>query len=193
MTPDSFHSFFEASAGVAGALVGLLFVAISVTQERLTEEGETQIHRIRASAALTAFTNALVISLFAIIPGHKVGGTALSVSILGFLFVLASLMSLVRLRGVRLRDGIDLLFLVGLLAVFVLQLISGVHLLGHPDDTGSVETISILVIVCFLIGIGRAWELIGGPRLGVSREIAALVRHHGADDQPPPEEDHGDD
>jgi hypothetical protein len=192
MTPDSFHSFFEASAGVAGALVGLLFVAISVTQERLTEKGETQVHRIRASAALTAFTNALVISLFALIPGHKVGGTALAVSILGFLFVLASLMSLVRLRGVRLRDGIDLLFLAGLLTVFVLQLISGLDLLSHPDDGGSVETISILVIVCFLIGITRAWELIGGPRLGISREITALLRHHSDDDQPPPEEDRGD-
>ncbi len=182
MTPESLHEFFAASAGVAGALVGLLFVAVSVTQERLAETGETQLERIGASAALTAFTNALVISLFALLPGHPDGPTAISVSIVGLLFVIASLLSLVRVRGVHRSDIGDFIFLVVLVVVFVLQLLNGIHISDRPHDKGGVDTLAILVIICFLIGIARSWSLIGGPEIGLFSELRALRRHPAKDD-----------
>jgi hypothetical protein len=178
MVPDDLREFFVAAAGVAGALVGLLFVAISVSGGRLAEkEASAPINRIRAAAALTAFTNALTVSLLALVPGQKIAWTAIALGLVGLGFIVASLLSLFRLHLLLSRRVRDAVFLVGLMVVFVLQVIEGVRVLARPDhDEDPVRTIAILVVMCFLVGISRAWELIGGPEFGVTHEVTALFR-----------------
>jgi hypothetical protein len=185
VVPEGIREFFVASAGVAGALIGLLFVAMSISSERLArQEKSTPVLRIRAAAALTAFINALVVSLFALIPGHKIGPAATAVAASGLVFIAATLVSLARARQVRWLTPRDAVFLLGLVIVFVIQLIQGVDVIIGPGNSGAVYTIAVLVVICFLIGIARAWELIGGPSFGIAHEVTALFRDHGhgADD-----------
>jgi hypothetical protein len=171
VTSASAHEFFLGSASVAGALIGLLFVAVSVASERVLGPEASDVHGVRAAAALAAFTNALTVSLFGLVPGLNVGGAATAVAIVGLLFIAGALIRLVpawRAKRIRLRD---LTFLVALLVVFVIQLVAGLELDRRASDASDLQTICVLVIVCFLIGIARAWELVGGPNIYFAHQL----------------------
>lgn len=188
MTTASAHEFFSACASVGGALIGLLFVAVSVAPERVLGPNASEVHGVRAAGTLTAFTNALTVVLFGLIPGFNAGSAATVVALVGLVFIGGALVRVYPgWRAGRIR-ALDLTFLVGLIAVFVLQLIAGIGLKRHPSDSSDLTTLCILVVVCFLIGIERAWELVGGPSVGLGHQIAAVVqeRRRSADDEDAP-------
>jgi hypothetical protein len=184
MTAASAHEFFMGSASVAGALIGLLFVAISVAPEGVLGPNASEVHSVRAAATLTAFTNALAVALFGLVPGFNVGGAATAVAVVGLLFIAGSLIRVVpawRAKRIKLSD---VSFLVGLLVVFVIQLIAGLGLDRHAERTDDLQTICVLVIVCFLIGIARAWELVGGPNVGLSHQLFKMFQARRAAQKP---------
>jgi hypothetical protein len=167
---SSLNQFYEASASVAGALIGLLFVALSVAQARQSDAGGNP-QKIRAGASLTAFTNALTVSLFTLASGQRSGTPATVVAITGLLFILAALISL-RDRPGEIRD---VLFLLTLLTALVAQLLVSLQVSSDPARLDHQQELAYLVVAFFLIGIARSWELIGGASIGIGHTLLNLL------------------
>jgi hypothetical protein len=174
VVPDAFNTFFAASAGVAGALIGLLFVAISVAPE--LPEGTSRIEMdVRAGVAFSVLTDALVVSLFALIPGTQMGQVAAVVAGAGLATCLGLGIVLARTPGERhrLRQARTL---VTQAAVFVLQLLVGLRLDRQPHDVSNIRSLAVLTVVFFVVGIGRAWQLIGARETGLLHVIGGVLR-----------------
>lgn len=194
MIPASYHPFFSDAAEVAGTLIGLLFVAVSIDPDRFRSGDIT--FRVRATVAFAALTNCLFVTLIALLPGENlpVGGRVLAV--IGL--VSCGWTTWISLEIPELRQRLRVLFRSMLLgAVFVLQLIASIDLGQRPHTTEPVSTVSYLIIAGFAIAIERSWELVGAS--GVSlitylERIADLRRRHrdAADPAAPqdPDDDH---
>jgi hypothetical protein len=187
VVPDDFTTFFATTAAVAGALIGLLFVAISVAPDLEDAANRVQTD-VRAGIAFSALINALVLSLFALIPGIDLGTTAL---VLG----LVSLSSCIALGIFLFREGepgrgrqrqLRRLGIQGLL--FAYQVVVGVQLTGgaKDGDKGDVTTLAVLTIVLFIVGIARAWQLIGARDSGLMTEIGESLRARARNRSAPP-------
>jgi hypothetical protein len=175
-----------AIAASAGSLTGLLFVALSVARRPDPQEGSAVIQQVRAAAALLAFVNALAVSLFGLVPGTNIGYPAAVLGIIGLFFTAASLRTILSSRattGLRLgQTGLIVL----LLLIFGTELGYGIAVLIHPDSIHLVENISYALVTSVLVGIARAWELVGDRDAGILASIAVLARHEARPSPPLP-------
>jgi hypothetical protein len=174
VVPATFSTFFAASAGVAGALIGLLFVAISVAPAPSRPEQRLQLD-VRAGVAFSALTDTLVVALCALIPGVNLDGPTLAVAIAGFTSCVALGIVLVRAKEIAHRRR-QLWLLAVQSAIFVYQLVIGIQILNNPHDQSPIRSLAILTLVFFLVGISRAWELIGGRDTGLLTVVRDALR-----------------
>lgn len=191
MLSGTYRDLFAAIAGCAGALTGLLFVAVSVSPSRGQPASPHVIQQVRAAAALLAFTNTLAVSLFGLVPGTNVGYPALALGVIGVLFTAAGMRSIFSSRSMlrgHWRRQIGLVVL--LLAIFGSELANGAIALSDPGDRNAVQAISYAIVASLLVGVARAWELVGDRDTGIIASIAVLTGHEhplsARDDDPAP-------
>jgi hypothetical protein len=173
VVPVSFHDFFGGCATIAGALIGLLFVALSVSAEYLSGENARTDHQVRAGAAFSALVNTMVIALFALLPSINLGTVGIILAAVG-LGTTAALITALAREDKRIGRGDLLMFLV-LLVLYGLQLASSVQLERAPRAVGRVVDQGELAILFFIFGIARAWQLVGAREFGLVTAVASMI------------------
>jgi len=145
---------------VAGALIGLLFVAISVSPEKIAGTKAIAEHQVRAAAAFSVLVDTLVIALIALLPEARLGPAVVTLAAAGLASTAGLLILLYRKGRVRIRLGQAVLLLIPF-GLYGLQLADGLRLEGAPHDTSQIGNLGGLTIGFFAFAIARAWELVG--------------------------------
>ena len=177
MVNGTYKDLFVAIAGSAGALTGLLFVALSVAPRARGPQHPDVIRQVRAAAALLAFSNALAVSLFGLVPHNEIGYPAAVFGVVGLLFALGGLRSILAdpVARSRVRGQIELVGL--LVAAFGAEIVAGVISVAHPHATAPVDVIGNVLAGSLLIGVARSWELVGDRDYGITASLLALAGH----------------
>ncbi len=180
MVTGTYRELFVAVAGAAGALTGLLFVALSVAPRPRMAQHPDVIRQVRAAAALVAFTNALAISLFGLVPNNLVGYPAAIAGAVGLLFTLGGLRSILADPAARPRARSQMGLILLLLAAFGVEIVAGAIAVANPHAKVPIDVIGNVMVAALLIGVARSWELVGDRDTGISGSIAALIgrEHH---------------
>jgi hypothetical protein len=178
MVTGDARDLFVAVASAAAALTGLLFVAVTVTPRPAGGRPRGVIHQVRSAAALLAFTNALGIALFGLVPNNNAGYPAGAFGIIGTLFTLASVRSILADTRARARFLAQLSLIGGLLAVFISEIVFGAELIVHWHNHSALDTLGNLIIASLFIGVARAWEFVGDRDTGILASLMVLATGH---------------
>jgi hypothetical protein len=177
MVGGDYRDLFAAVAGCAATLSGLLFVAMTVVGHRPPADRPAVVGQVRAAASIVAFTNALTVSLFGLVPENNTGYAAIVMAVIGLLFTAAGTRSIFSGRIARRHVPRQLALLAILLATFAFEFAGGIDLIASPRSPGAAELVSNLLIVLLVIGVARAWELVGDRDTRAVASIAVLAGH----------------
>ncbi len=140
MTSTALIGFFTACAAVAGSLIGLLLVAISLRYEQILGKTARRANRALAGAAFTALTKALLLSLGAILPRTDLGNPATALAVGPVWSTLKT-----HYGGLTRRDTSARLF-IGSLLLHVSELGVGLLLVLQPTNSDLVYDLDYVIL-----------------------------------------------
>ena len=163
MVPPEYANYFVASTGASAALMGLLFVSISIAPERVFGETAHAGNRALALSSFTALANAFFVSLSGLIPHTSFGLYVIIASAIA----LSQSLSLLLTAGRWRREGVLLravTLFVAATAVYGSELVLGIELYVSNSNVGLIAVLLQVLLGVFAIGLARAWQLLGAPQ-----------------------------
>jgi hypothetical protein len=152
VVPASYVEFMITSAGAAAAMIGLLFVAISLRSDIVFGENAPARVKTLAGSSFTGLVNAFSLSLLAIIPSTNIGVGMIILAV-------ACLYSTWNLHSHAL--GATQYRLIALTTLtYLAQFAGGVTLLARPHSSWIVNGLSYVIFASFVLSLTRAWQLI---------------------------------
>lgn len=193
MVPATYIGFLTASTQASAALIGLLFVSISLAPERVFGGKAEALRQAVALSAFTALANIFFISFATLIPGIPVGIIVTAIAAVAALQTLGLLALMRSWRESKVLRRSLLLFF-GSAAIYGGEIAVGIELWRSPSNSDALSGLLQIILGAYAIGLGRAWELLGAPRMGIIASARELLRGHGEkpaakepDEQPAPE------
>jgi len=178
-TPD-YSTYYAASTGAGGALIGLLFVSVSLAPERTVQATAPWERRAAATSAFSALANAFFVSFGALLPTTNLGGFALVLGATAWLTAIGLTVDLIRTRQ-GWPETLRRFPLVGVgLVVYAYECWNGLQLLHHRADADAQQAIALIVLGVYALGLARAWELLGAQHGSVIGWAVHLAGRDGA-------------
>jgi hypothetical protein len=156
MVPHTYLSYFGAAATAAAALIGLLFVAVSLRDDDIFGEHALPGNEALAISAFTGLVNAFFVSLLALIPQINVGYAA---AVMGVISI-GSMASLHRRLSSTVRLGTSLLTY----TAYTAELAVAVILIARPAEHDLISYLTYILIASMAAALERAWLLIKRKR-----------------------------
>jgi hypothetical protein len=181
MVPSVYDAYLAAVATAAAALIGLLFVAVSVRDETIFGPSAIPGGEALAITAFTGLVNSFVVSLLGLIPKINIGESAVIMAVI-------SIVAIARLQR-RLHAGRSLIVSAVTLLACAAQFVLGVLLLVNPHDSDQLINLCFIVFVTLIVSLQRAWSLLRGRHLASAGGTAVIGDHdpsHGPGTRPPP-------
>lgn len=187
MVPTAFLGFFAASAGASAALIGLLFVAISISPERIISQQAAPERRVAAVNIFAALLNGFFISLAALIPRTNL---AYVVILLAPLSAFSSLRQIVGLlqRSWQAHEQVSaqvtarrLLLALASFAIYACEIWWAIGVFtGLFNGISGYIFIAYLLICVYTTGLTRAWGLIVERQSSLIPWLGSLGGREGA-------------
>src|ERR1700722_4580593 len=161
MVPGVYDAYLAAMATAAAALIGLLFVAVSVRDETILGPNAIAGGETLATTACPGLMNSFVVSLLGLTPKSNIGEPAVIMAVI-------SIVAIVRLQR-RLHTGRNQIVLAITLLAYTAQLGFGVLLRVDPHDSEQLINLSFIVFATLIVSLQRAWSLLKGKHLASAR------------------------